>query len=301
MGERLRVGIIGLGRQWRRRYAPALEALSDSFEVAGVCDQLAQQAASEAARLHCPAAAGPSDLLERDDVDAVLLLDLGWHRLWPVERAARLGKPVFCLPGLEDDANADAVAAQVQQAGLQVLMACPTALTPAAQRLADLQSRFLGPVRLLVAELAHRARYPSSGLLAWLLALVGTPPRAVIAAGSEAGGLFSLTIEAGDGRCLQVTSWNAPGARSRLRLHVIGANGQATLERPRRLSWCDSHGEHVLTLPRGRPIEQLLLARFHRVISPGQPASPSLGDGYRALRCLRAASQSRAKGCRITL
>jgi predicted dehydrogenase len=301
MGERLRVGIIGLGRQWRRRYAPALEALSDSFEVAGVCDQIAQQAASEAARLHCPAAAGPSELLERDDVDAVLLLDLGWQRLWPVERAARLGKPVFCLPALEDDANADAVAEQVQQAGLPVVIACPTSLTPAVQRLADLQSRLLGPVRLLVGELARQARYPSSGLLAWLLALLGTPPQAVIAAGSDAGGLLSITIEAVDGRCLQLTSWNVARPRSPLRLHVIGANGQATVEGSRRLSWCDSHGEHVLTLPRGRPVEQLLLARFHGVVTEGQPASPSLGEAHRALRCLRAASQSRAEGCRITL
>src|SRR5689334_12805513 len=96
--QRLGVGIIGLGRHWRRRYAPALRALADLFEVAAVCDQIAQQAAAEGTRLGCPAAAGPSDLIERDDVEAVLLLDLGWPRLWPVERAAAAGKPVFCLP-----------------------------------------------------------------------------------------------------------------------------------------------------------------------------------------------------------
>src|SRR5689334_4926933 len=105
MGRRLRVGIIGLGRQWRRRYAPALQALPALFELSAVCDQIAQQATAEAARLRRPAAAGPSELIERDDVEAVLLLDLGWQRLWPVERAAAAGKPVFCLPALEDDAD----------------------------------------------------------------------------------------------------------------------------------------------------------------------------------------------------
>src|SRR6516164_278216 len=98
MSQRLGVGVIGLGRQWRRRYAPALRALAGSFQVVAVCDQIAQVAAAEAARLRCPAAAGPSELIERDDVGAVLLLDVGWQRLWPVERAASAGKPVFCLP-----------------------------------------------------------------------------------------------------------------------------------------------------------------------------------------------------------
>src|SRR6516162_4813924 len=119
MGQRLGVGVIGLGRQWRRRYAPALRALAESFEVVAVCDQIPQVAAAEAARLGCPAAAGPSELIERDDVRGVLLLDLGWQRLWPMERAARAGKPVFCLPSLEDDSdNADALARRVHDARL---------------------------------------------------------------------------------------------------------------------------------------------------------------------------------------
>src|SRR5262245_12854504 len=128
MGERLRVGIIGLGRQWRHHYAPALKALGDQFEVVAVYDQIAQQTAPEAAR--------PSELIERDDVEAVLLLDLGWQRLWPVERAAGAGKPVFCLPALEADADhADALARQVREAGLPVMMGAAVAFTPAALRL----------------------------------------------------------------------------------------------------------------------------------------------------------------------
>ncbi len=301
MGERVRVGIIGLGHQWRQRYAPALQARSRQFEIVAVCDQIAQQAMAEASRLRCPAAAGPSELMERDDLDAVLLLDLGWQRLWPVERAATLGKPVLCLPHLEDDDNADAVARRVQEAGLPVLMACPISLTPAVQRLGDLQRRSLGPVRLLVAEFAQRARSLNSGLIAWLLALLSTSPQTVTATGSEAAGLRSLVIEAEEGRCLQLTSWSASQPRPPWRLHVVGSAGEATLEGPRRLSWYDRRGRHVLTLPRGRPVEQLMLARFHRLVTQGQPPSPSLGNAYRALRCLHAARRSRAEGCRVTL
>jgi predicted dehydrogenase len=302
MGQRLRVGVIGLGRQWRRRYAPALQALTDLFELTAVCDQIPQQAAAEAARLRCPAAAGPSELIERDDVGAVLLLDLGWQRLWPVERAARAGKPVFCLPSLEDDAdNADAVAGRVREAGLPVLMAAAVGFTPAALRLAEFQRERLGPVRFLVCEAGGRRPVVDSGLVAWLLSLLGTPPRAVSAAGGESAGLSSLTLQAEGGRSLQLTSWHAPGARPGLRLHVVAERGQATLEAPRRLSWADAAGTHALALPPGRPAAEVLLAHFHRAAAHGRPPWPSLDDAYRALGCLRAAARSRAEGRRVEL
>src|SRR5579885_746360 len=210
MGQRLRVGIIGLGRRWRRRYAPALRALSEWFEVAAVCDQIAQQAAAEAARLRCPAAAGPSELIERDDVQAVLLLDLGWQRLWPVERAAGAGKPVFCLPTLEDDeANADALAERVREAGLPVVMAAAAGFSPAALRLAEFQRERLGPTRLLVCESVHsRPGTADSGTFAWLLSLLGAAPTAVTAAGPESAEFLSLTLEAAGGRILQFTRWH---------------------------------------------------------------------------------------------
>jgi predicted dehydrogenase len=302
MGQRLGVGIIGLGRRWRRSYAPALKALSDLFEVAALCDQIPQRGAAEAARLRRHAAAGPSELLERDDVDAVLLLDLGWQRLWPIERACRAGKPVFCLPALEEDGDsADETARRVHEARLPVMMAAPAGFAPAALRLAELQRERLGPARLLVCECAsRRPGVPDSGLLAWLLSLLGAAPEAVTAAGNESAGLAALTFDAG-GRALQLTRWHAPGARPGLRLHVVAERGQATLEAPRRLSWADPDGAHSLTLPPGRSVEQLMLTCFHRVATQGQAPWPSLGDAHRALACLRAAARGRAEGLRVPL
>lgn len=297
MGKRLGVGIIGLGRRWRRRYAPALQALPDLFEVAALCDPVPQRAAAEAAHLGCPAASGPSELLEREDVGAALLLDLGWQRLWPIERACRAGKPVFCLPALEEDAdNADDIARRVHEARLPVLMAAAAGFTPAALRLAELQREWLGPVRLLLCEsVRRRPGAPDSGLLAWLLSLLGAAPEAVTAAGNESAGLTTLTLGAG-GRALHLTGWHAPGARPGLRLHVVAERARATLEAPRRLSWADADGAHALTLPPGRPVEQLMLTCFHRVATQGQAPWPSLGDAHRALVCLRAAARSRAEG-----
>jgi predicted dehydrogenase len=302
MTQRLGVGIIGLGRGWRRRYEPALRALPDLFAVAAVCDQIAQVAAGEAARLRCPVAAGPSELIEREDVAAVLLLDLGWQRLWPVGRAARAAKPVFCLPPLEDDAdNADDLARRVREVGLPVMMAAPAAFSPAALRLVDLQRERLGAARLVLCEsAADGPGPPHSGTLAWLLSLLGTGPITVAGTGRESAGLRTLTAEAPGGRALHLTHWHAPGARPGLRVRLVGERGLALLESPRRLSWEDADGVHALALPRGRPVEELMLTNFHAVATGSRAPWPSLADAHLAHACLRAAAEmSRAEGRRV--
>jgi predicted dehydrogenase len=303
MSQRLGVGVIGLGRSWRRRYEPALRTLAELFEVAAVCDQVPQVAISAAARQRCPAAAGPSDLIERDDVDAVLLLDLGWQRLWPIECAARAGKPVFCLPALEDDAdNADALARRVEEAHLPVMMAAPAGFTPAALRLARFQREQMGPARLLLCDsFRSRPGGMDSGTLAWLLSLLGAAPVVVAGTGCASAGLASLTLEAAGRRALQLTHWHAAEVRPGLRLQLLAERGRARLESPRRLSWTDADGVHALTLPRGRPVEELMLTCFHGVVTGTRTRWPSLGDAHRALLCLRAAALSRTEGRPVPL
>src|SRR5262245_53517333 len=101
MSQPLRVGVIGLGNRWQKRFKPALLALRRLYEIRAVCDQVPQEATRESRRLGCDAVTGITTLLESDDVDAVLLLDAQWFRLWPVEQACRFGKPVFCGLSLE--------------------------------------------------------------------------------------------------------------------------------------------------------------------------------------------------------
>src|SRR5262249_47924567 len=103
MEKILRVGVIGLGRRWQKRYRPALAALGGWVKVSSVCDQVQERALREAKRVSCQAAAGPAQLLEREDVDAVLLPDEQWFGLWPLELACRRNKPVFCGCSLERD------------------------------------------------------------------------------------------------------------------------------------------------------------------------------------------------------
>src|SRR5947209_6538868 len=107
MTGRLRVGILGLGRRWQG-YRPALTGPASPVEVRAVCNPLARRAFRIARQLRCEADDGAEDLLDRPDLDALLFLDPAWHGLWPLERACRAGKPVFCAaPPTCDDARTD--------------------------------------------------------------------------------------------------------------------------------------------------------------------------------------------------
>ncbi len=134
---RLRVGVIGLGRRWRR-YRALLARLRDHVEVRAVCDHIARRADSEAQQFDCAAAVGPVELLERPDVEAVLLLDPQWYGLWSLEYACRVNKPVLCaLSPTSDDTYADTLRQRIDKSGLPVLMALPPLLAPATRRLAN--------------------------------------------------------------------------------------------------------------------------------------------------------------------
>jgi predicted dehydrogenase len=196
-GKVLRVGVLGLGRRWRRHYRPALRALRGCFEVVAVCDQVAARAGLTARRLHCAAAVGPTELLERPDVDALLLPDPQWYGLWPLEPACRLNKPVYCgFPPAHDEAHADRLRQAVEDCGLPVMVALAAPFSPALTRLRELLAAQLGAPRLLLGTLTARgASRPAEEsalppglipMLGWCALLLDGEPRRVLAAGTQA-------------------------------------------------------------------------------------------------------------------
>src|SRR4051812_30923238 len=224
MTNPLRIGVIGLGRRWRRRYRPALLALPERFRIQVVYDQVLQRALREAQQLSCAAAVGLTELFERDSVDAVLLLDPQWFGLWPLELACRAGKPVFCCIGLDrDDGHADALCQQVQASRLPVMVEMAPRQAPATARLRDLLATELGPARLVVCESIQPAGGPRqpprrrSGLgsvgiplVDWCTSLLGADPVRTQGDGVDALGLARLLLEFPDGRAAQITRWTAP-------------------------------------------------------------------------------------------
>jgi predicted dehydrogenase len=306
---RLRVGVIGLGRRWRR-YRRLLARLRDHVEVRVVCDQVAHRAESEAQQFDCAAAAGPVELLERPDLEAVLLLDTQWYGLWPLQQACRTNKPILCcLSPSDDEPHADALRASIQASGLPVLMALPTLLAPATRYLRELLTHRLGQARLVRADwcalpsqagddlLSHAAMLPLLAACAWL---VDDVPRSVWTVDGAGASFVTLFLRFGSGRLGQVNLWTTPAGRSSPRFEVVAETGTATAELPRRLRWRDADGQHAQRLP-PRAVEQSSLERFILALRDGQPLRPSFEDAYQALTWLRAAVLSRSEGKSISL
>ncbi len=306
MANVVRIGVVGLGRRWREEYGPALLALRDRFEVRAVCDPAAQTAHQEARRLGCAAAAGPAELLEDDGVEALLLADRPWYRLWPLELACRARRPVFCCPSVEEDEpHADSVRAALRESGVPVMFEEALVGTPAAARLRELLDGVLGRPRYLFCQVAAPPPSAGSGLLAgagvallrWCADVLGGEPRHVTAVAEE-GPFASVLLEFGGGRVAHVARWSAPGGES-VRLQVVAERGTAVVEPPARVRWADATGKHSQKLPPPRPLARGLLEQFHRALSDGEAPRPGPEEVYRALEWLRAAERSRAEGRRV--
>jgi predicted dehydrogenase len=323
MEKVLQIGVIGLDRRWQKRYRPALRALRDRFQVTVLCDQMQERAVRQAKRMACLAAGGVTHLLEREDLNAVLLLDLQWFGLWPLQRACQLGKPVLCCCSLEwDDAYADALNRQVKESQVPIVMELAPRFMPATVRLRDLLDTELGAPRLLLCEVVRPEKAttglqltsvpessPVAGLLDghgialldWCAGLIGDQPVKVTARTVEGLGFTSLFLEFTRGRAVQILRRRGVGERSTIRLQIEAERGSARVELPNQLSWVTKDGDHSHTLPQQRSVAQLLLERFYEMIQGDAVPEPTLGEAYRVLQWLRIASRSRAEGRVLTL
>jgi predicted dehydrogenase len=297
------LGILGLGPRWRRRYATALRALPDRFRVRAVCDAVQERADHEARALGCTAAAGPTELLEHPEVEAVLLLDAAWYRLWPLELACRVGKPVLCAVPLDhDDDHADGIQERIQERGLVVVLDLLPQLEPITRRVQQLLAGPLGTPQLVLCEWAQHdvARAPAAALLGWCAELLGATPSSVTSAEAPAARLASVLLEFPDGRAVQLVY--RPGPRNgRLRVQVVTAHGQLWIAGARRVQWTDTDGRHGVVLPRPRPAIQVLLERFYRAVTTGLGAAPDLERARRSLAWLRAVARSKTEGRKVQI
>jgi len=334
---KLRVGIVGLGDQWEARYLPALRTLADRFEVRGICEQVAHRAQRAAKELGAAPVDGFRALAARDDIDAILYLADQWFGSTPILAACDHGKAVYSAISFPFDADeAHMLRHRVEESGIAFMAELPRRHAPATARLKELVATRLGRPRMLFchrrvplstphSQTATRDRGSEARdlmeLVDWCRYVAGVEPTSVVAvrhAETPGGAVddyqmmsldFSVTGRAGDGPLAQIScGYYMPAAweeavtfRPPPGLQVVCERGIAFVELPHTLVWFDTAGRHQEALESERPVGELMLAQFHRMVTSLVRHLSGLDDTLRAMQVVQAAERSQAEGLRVRL
>jgi len=193
---KIRVGIVGLGDDWEARHRPALRALDDRYEIRAVYCKVAQKAQQAAAGLNACNVDGFRALINRKDIDAILMLSPEWYGPLPILAACEAGKAIYCSTSLDiNPSEAREIKKRVESAGVAFMAEFPRRHAPATLRLKELIATRLGQPQLVFCH--ESIRLPSGNgfqsptgvshesrllmeLVDWCCYVVGAEPATVL-------------------------------------------------------------------------------------------------------------------------
>lgn len=335
---KLRIGVLGLGESWEKRYKPALRVLSDRFELRYVCDPVAHLASQVAREFDATPVEGFRALARRPDLDAVMIFSRPWYGTLPILAVCEVGKSVYSCCGFDmDPANALQLKQRIEQAGVAFMAEFPRRHASATTRLKELIATRLGRPRLLFAHLRRSAEKPSNGraameatnpaardlmeLIDWCRFVVGREPTSVVSAAHGSRESFfdvdyqMMSLEFADpegkhepvlaqlscGRYMPAYWHEAINYRPPAALQVACENGIAFIDLPSTVVWFDKMGRNMETLDHERPVGETILLQFHRDVTSLIRKGSSLDDAYNALQTVLAAERSFREERRIPL
>jgi len=335
---KIRVGLVGLGEAWESRYAPALRALADRYEVRAVCDPIGHRAAQVARQFGAVVVDGYHAIAVHEDVDAILLFSPGWFGALPLLAACDARKAVYCGADLDLQlTEARLIRRRAAENGVAFMAEFVRRHAPATLRLKDLIATDLGTPRLLFSHHRLGVGYRSAAcgvadtpgaikrelveLVDWCSYVVGRWPAYVSGIAHRRAGEhpeddyrmlsldFSELERPGTGPIAQISCgrymparWHeAVGYRPPAELQVSCEKGIAFVDLPSTLVWFDEAGRHQESLDSERPVGEQILAQFHRAVSNPACGSPNFDDVYNALLIVQEAGRSFREGHRIEL
>ncbi len=147
---KLRVGLVGLGDQWTTRHAPAFRALADRFEITAVCCEVFERARKVAAEFDATPMHGFRNLVDRQDIEAILYLSPQWFGPLPILAACDNGKAVYTSAALDvTPIQAAEIRHRVEAAGIAFMAELPRRYSPATLRMKELIATRIGQPQLL--------------------------------------------------------------------------------------------------------------------------------------------------------
>ncbi len=327
---KLRIGLIGLGDAWQHRHRPALKVLGDRFDVRAVYSPVAKLAENSAAEFQADPVDGYRALVDRCDIDAVMVLQKSWLGWLPILAACEAGKSIYWAGDLDFDPIQDAhVREAIENSGVAFMTEFPRRFAPATLRLKELVATKLGKPRLLFCHRrmkddeaniktecgSNPQRRELVELIDWARYVVGREPTSVTSMGHSGGAspdyrCLSLHFSAvGDGPAVtaQIScgsyipgTWHeAVGFRPPSAMQICCERGVAFIDLPSTLVWFDDAGRHLESLEMELPVGEQLLTQFHRCVTSLIRKLGDLNDAYRAATILAAAETSDREGRRV--
>jgi len=146
----LRVAVLGAGRIGKIHAANV--AMNRNARLVAVADPFGSAASSLADLLSCEASLDPISLIEREDVDAVVIGTPTDTHVSLMLHAVRLGKAVLCEKPIDlDIAKADEALTEIERQNGRVMLAFNRRFDPSAQRLRRaIDSGEIGDVRQVI-------------------------------------------------------------------------------------------------------------------------------------------------------
>lgn len=191
---KLRLGLLGLSQDWNTRHQPALRTLQDRFELGGVYCSVGAFADSVARDFGSQRFDGFRELIRREDIDAVMVLENQWYGILPILAACEYGKAIYCGSEISfDPLQAAQVRQEVDRSGVAFMAEFPRRFAPASLRLKELIATRLGPPQILFCHkrltcepnnlrdrsLQEKADRELMELIDWCSFIVGRKARAV--------------------------------------------------------------------------------------------------------------------------
>lgn len=330
---KIKVGLIGLGDQWNSKHRPALIALADRFEVTAICCEVAERSKSVADEFGAVPVDGFRAMIERNNIDAVMALAPDWVGPLPLIAASEAGKAVYSSTALDiAPGQAAEIRERIDASGVAFMAEFPRRYSPATIRLKELIATRLGQPRLLfchdrmpVEKQSDRLRRGDYCPLVWkhmmeqvdwCRYIVGAEPVSVASSVYDSPGdeqsfyqsvsLEFPTFESGIKPLAQLSlghympeRWSdALAFRRPASLQICCDNGMGFLDLPNTLTWFDDAGQHNESLETERPVQEQMLAQFHRSITSLVRNQTGLTDAYRAMKVVLAANESAESGVR---
>ncbi len=333
---KLKVGLIGLGDHWETRHRPALLALSDRFDVKAICCEVAEKGQKVARDFNAVPLDGFRAMINRDDIEAVLVLAPDWVGPLPILAACERGKAVYSSVALDiaPDQVAD-IRKRVQQSGVAFMAELPRRHAPATIRLKELMATRLGQAtqlfcheRMIIEEQTSHLRRGDycpltwrslMELVDWCCYLVGRDPAAVTstihqptvngqASYYQTANLHFADFESNLSANAQLSvgyyiprAWQeALSFRRPASIQICCENGVAFIDLPSKLIWFDEAGQHTESLDSDRPVGEQMLVNFYRAVTRLVRDPVDLADAYRALQVVTSAHESATTGKQIT-